>query len=483
MFTRVGDNIEFLDNMGVRRDYTTYKNIPSWLPSLIMSPKLQYETADPPDTYKGQLQPHQKVALGFALSRPRSMLALDCGLGKTHIGMAYMLMHLPALVICPASLKTSWLEHLYMFAPDSMHEIEIVSYSSLKKLKQPMKVNCIVVDEAHYLKHESSIRSKLFHKLQETCKNILLLTGTPAQRNMDLFNLLKILDGDRFKYFWHYNHSKKPNELYFADRYCMPEPIWIGGCRHGYKFTKNNNCKELALICEIYILRMKKQDILKDLPPLETISEIVGSTSSPEYFKTKLSDIEHIRETRGNRMADKDLLALCRESTTQKLPFVKLPIQTWLQENVDSKCILFYHHSEIGDQLVDMVHDMGVSHIRIDGKMSMKKRCEQLTTFHQDRECRVGILSLCATSTGLNLQFCTKIFFVEMTFLSVHHTQAESRIHRIGQTQNVSVTYLLLHGTTDMMLWNSFKSKRQTERLLFDDDEHSSDDGNVVVVL
>ena len=410
------------------------------------------------------------------------MLALDCGLGKTHIGMAYMLMHLPALIICPASLKTNWLEHLYMFAPESMSDIEITSYSSLKKVDVNVsKMNCIVVDEAHYLKHESSNRSKLFNQLQKKCDNILLLTGTPAQRNMDLFNLLKILDGKRFKYFWHYNHTKKPDELYFAERYCIPEPIWIGGTRHGHKFTKNSNCKELSLVCECYILRMKKEDILVDLPPLETMSEIVGSTESPDYFKTKLSEIENVRETRGNRMADRDLLSLCRESTIQKLPLVQAPIQRWLQENADGKCILFYHHSEIGDRLVDMVRDMGVMYIRIDGKTSMKKRCTQLTTFHKDIDHRVGILSLCATSTGLNLQFCTKIFFVEMTFLSVHHTQAESRIHRIGQTQNVSVTYLLLQGTTDIMLWNSLQSKRQTERILFDD-ECLSDDDDVVVL-
>jgi SWI/SNF-related matrix-associated actin-dependent regulator 1 of chromatin subfamily A len=457
-----------------------FKNITSHpsLDILLKTPKLTYTEMEPPPLYKGTLQPHQKKALGFAVSRARTMLALDCGLGKTHIGMAYMLLHLPALVVCPASLRSSWIEHIEMFAPGASDRIEVISYSSLRKVKNK-NINSVVADEAHYLKHESSQRSKQFCLIQKQCKRTLLLTGTPAQRNMDIFHLLKILDGKQFPHFYHYKHKKKPGAFYFADRYCIPEAVWIGGTQHGFKFTKNNHTSELALICEHYILRMKKDDVL-DLPTLTLSSVIVGKTASPAYYKTKWTEIEDIREKRGNRIADCELLALCRESTFQKLPFVYKPVDEWSVSNPGKKCILFYHHKDIGDKLAEMVEGLGISYIRIDGKTTMKKRCTLLDVFKNNSECRIGILSLCATSTGLNLQFCTKIFFVEMTFLSVHHTQAESRIHRIGQTQDVSVTYLLLDGTTDMMLWNSLKAKRRTEAMLFDlksDSDSDSDPG------
>lgn len=471
----MNNQIQFCDKDGILCDYTKY-NLPDWLPELLLNtPKQQYTSMEPSSMYKGTLQSHQKEALGFAMSRPRTMLALDCGLGKTHIGMAYLVMHLPALVICPASLKASWIEHIHLYAPNSADQVDVVSYSSLKlySREKVTRIKCIVADEAHYLKNESSIRSKLFHNIQKTCRNILLLTGTPAQRNMDLFNLLKILDGDKFKYFYHYNYAKKTGELYFADRYCIPEPVWIGGSKHGYKFTKNKNSSELALLCECYILRMKKTDVLR-LPEIEVSSEVVGHTDRPDYYQSKYTEIEELRERKGNRVADRDLLSLCRESTMQKLPFISTPIKKWLDENPGSKCILFYHHTDVGNSLVQMMEPMGSSYIRIDGKTTMKKRCVELQRFRDDPQCRVGILSLCATSTGLNLQFCTQIFFTEMTFLSIHHTQAESRIHRIGQTRDVKVTYLILQGTTDIMVWRSLLSKRRAEKLLFDGD--SSDD-------
>ncbi len=114
--------------------------------------------ADAPVAYLGILRPHQRTALEFALDRERAMLALDCGLGKTHIGIAYMLSFLPALVVCPASLKASWKEHILMYAPSAVTQITIVSYN---KLDTPgVEIQCIVADEAHYLKHESSQRSR-----------------------------------------------------------------------------------------------------------------------------------------------------------------------------------------------------------------------------------------------------------------------------------------------------------------------------------
>jgi SWI/SNF-related matrix-associated actin-dependent regulator 1 of chromatin subfamily A len=453
--------------------------IPSWLTDLLHAPIEKVPPVCAPVSYLGTLRPHQSIALGFALNRRRSMLALDCGLGKTHIGIAYMLHYLPALVVCPASLRSSWTEHITLFAPAALQQITIVSYAGLKKYDNT-NIMCVVADEAHYLKHESSSRSKNFAKIRSKCPNTLLLTGTPAQRNSDVFHLLKLLDPTHFKHFYHYKHHKIPGELYFAERYCIPEAVWVGGMQHGFKFTRNANCKELALICEHYMLRMKKDDVLQ-LPDLQIDALIVGKTTHETYFRKKIKDIETLRETMGTRRADTELLSLCREASIQKVPLAEIAITEWMQTHPSERIILFYHHRQIGDMLSSFMESIGKSFVRIDGKTTMKKRCKLLRTFMDDPSCMVGILSMCATSTGLNLQFCTKVFFVELTFLSTHHVQAESRVHRIGQTRDVEVTYLLLDGTTDNMLWQCLQMKRMAETELFDtyrNDRASQDTNN-----
>jgi SNF2 family DNA or RNA helicase len=214
------------------------------------------------------------------------------------------------------------------------------------------------------------------------------------------------------------------------------------------------------------MLRMKKEDVVT-LPALHTEAVLLGCVEDPAYFATRRAEIDVIRETKGSRRADVEMLALCRETSQRKLPLVSPYLNAWIQTHPYEKVIVFYHHKDIGDQIVQAI-GAAVGHIRIDGKTSMKKRVQRIQMFRTDPDCRVGVLSMCATSTGLNLQFCTKIIFAELTFLSVHHTQAEARIHRIGQDREVSVDYLILDGTTDTMLWRSLMAKRKTETLLFD---------------
>jgi SNF2 family DNA or RNA helicase len=392
------------------------------------------------------------------------MLALDCGLGKTHVGIAYMLLHLPAVVVCPASLIASWHEHILAFAPSALSQITIQSYN---KMVLVPGTQCVVADEAHYLKHEGSQRSQAFMRLLVHQPRVLLLTGTPAQRNMDLFHLLKILCPDQITHFFHYGHAKVPGRWYFAERYTVPVPVWIGGARHGFKFTTNRHSEELALLGEHVILRMKKNDVVQ-LPDLTVTAVSVGSTDDPVYFAKRWREIDEVRQTCGNRKADSELLALCRETAQAKLPLVTAYLLSWLHTHPTAKVIVFYHHQDIGTDLATTLDHHQFGYVRIDGKTPMRTRVQRLQTFRTDTMCRVGVLSMCATSTGLNLQFCTKILFVELTFLSVHHTQAEARIHRIGQDQPVSVDYLVLDGTTDTLLWQSLQSKRRAEEILFD---------------
>ena len=166
-----------------------------WINNVLMSDKEDPPNVPAPDTYLGSLYTYQERALGFAIYRPRTMLALDCGLGKTHIGIAYMLLNLPAMVVCPASLISSWVEHILSFAPSAQSQITVSSYN---KMQPKPGLRCVVADEAHYLKTEGSKRSKMFGRIVRNCPRVLLMTGTPAHRNVDLFNLLKILDPEHF---------------------------------------------------------------------------------------------------------------------------------------------------------------------------------------------------------------------------------------------------------------------------------------------
>jgi SNF2 family DNA or RNA helicase len=427
-----------------------------------------------PVAFVGDLRPYQLAAFRFAHQRTRSMLALDMGLGKTVIGIAYALAHLPALIVCPASMIASWEEHCALFAPsipcsstllDGSSPITIVSYHRLARIRHAFQ--CLVADECHYLKHASSFRAQAFSRLQHTSPKTLFLTGTPAQKHADIFNLLHLMDKQTFPTFYHYGVNKKRGVFYFADRYCRPEPVWLAGQRHGFTFKKNQNAAELRVVCQHYLLRMKKEEVLT-LPPLSRFSRTIGALSEQrrEEVRRELDRIETVRETRGALHADVALLALCREMAVEKAPSVYPEL---LRASAGTeRTIVFFHHKAVGALYQTWLASQQIPFVFIDGGTPMKARGAILERWKASAGPRIGLCSLCATSTGLNLQFCTRILCVELTFHSTHHTQSEARIYRIGQTKPVEITYLLLEGSTDQLLWAALNRKIQVEATLFD---------------
>jgi SNF2 family DNA or RNA helicase len=190
------------------------------------------------------------------------------------------------------------------------------------------------------------------------------------------------------------------------------------------------------------------------------------SPTEQAAIQRELHRIDHLREHYGQRRGDAALLQLCHQQTLQKVPHV-LPILATREQ----RCIVFFHHRDVGQAYRTWMEETGKSFVYIDGQTSTSERCQIIQTWKEDPSIVFGLFSLCATSTGLNLQFCTEILCVELTFHAAHHIQSEARIHRLGQTQEVHITYIIQPGTPDDMLWGSLNRKMAAERHLFRGDD------------
>ena len=240
------------------------------------------------------LKPHQERAIKFLTTRKKGVLALQMGFGKSISAIVSALEneYRKILVVCPASVKSTWKRELKYFVHedeitivegskwkenkftiinydilDNFYEVptEIVKrrvkdvdengkikYNWVEKevvsrkneiIKDAMEnsqlfqsqFDCIIIDEVHRLSNKTSGRYKIISDLIQRSKpqGIFELTGTMITNNpMNLYNILKLIDADVTKDWVHY-----------AITYCDGKQIFVKGERDKYTnvFLKKHN--------------------------------------------------------------------------------------------------------------------------------------------------------------------------------------------------------------------------------------------------
>ena len=71
----------------------------------------------------------------------------------------------------------------------------------------------------------------------------------------------------------------------------------------------------------------------------------------------------------------------------------------------------------------------------------------------------MAVLSITAANSGITLTAANLVVFAELFWNPGVLTQAEDRAHRIGQTDSVSIQYLVARDTADDVIWPMIQSK------------------------
>lgn len=167
-----------------------------------------------------KLYKHQEEGIKFLLSRKGCVLADDMGLGKSIQSIIAALESgaKKILVVAPSSAKINWEREINVFCDDTAivegkkwnhAKFTIINFDILKNFYtlpdgkkrnegEPQQIlrrelsntgfDLVIIDEAHYLKNNESIRGKIMVELctKYNVARTWLLTGTPvANRPMD----------------------------------------------------------------------------------------------------------------------------------------------------------------------------------------------------------------------------------------------------------------------------------------------------------
>eukprot|EP00834_Sanchytrium_tribonematis_P006933 NODE_563_length_5987_cov_2.002717.p2 type:complete len:434 gc:universal NODE_563_length_5987_cov_2.002717:2713-1412(-) len=317
----------------------------------------------------------------------KMMLSDDMGLGKTIQTFACIgaVDAYPVMIATPSTLVENWENELLKWTNIGGHNIVKIRKGKdiipvLHNIKIGMKKIILVtvdlaaknakefekkfafgvLDEAHSVKNEMTIRYKGLSKILNHCEYSILISGTPITGKIEeLFTQLKICRPDFFK-----------NKMAFGSRYSNVRQFMVNGITI-QKFDGTKNIDELNFLMQNMMIRRKKQDILQLADKNRTCvvrqineKDLKWCTSLFDRLKKsskKQNDDDVLREAMGSKNSDISSLwlDLYRATCQAKIQFVKDYIQELLEckyninekpvEGVTSNVngILFFCHHQM----------------------------------------------------------------------------------------------------------------------------------------
>uniref|UniRef100_A0A6Q2Z2M5 SWI/SNF-related matrix-associated actin-dependent regulator of chromatin subfamily A-like protein 1 n=1 Tax=Esox lucius TaxID=8010 RepID=A0A6Q2Z2M5_ESOLU len=405
------------------------------------------------------LMPFQREGVNFAVSKEgRLLLADDMGLGKTVQAIciaAYYRKEWPLLVVAPSSVRFTWAEAfrrwLPSVRPDSINVVvkgkdnlrcglvNIVSYDLLSRMEKQQATkpfNVLIMDESHFLKNIKTARCKAALPLLKAAKRVILLSGTPAMsRPSELYTQILAVNPALFPRF----HD-------FGTRYCDARQLpW------GWDYSGSSNLVELKLMLEeSLMLRRLKSDVLSQLPAKQR--KVVTVTTDGVNI-TLMSGFNIL-------LCHKEaLLVFFNHTAEAKIKAIIEYIHDML-ECGRRKFLVFAHHRLVLDSITQELREkVGVCSIRIDGSTPSSDRQQLCDWFQSTEKSCVAVLSITAANMGITLHSAALVVFAELFWNPGVLIQAEDRVHRIGQTSNVDIHYLVAKGTADDYLWPMIQEK------------------------
>lgn len=408
------------------------------------------------------LLPHQEEAFEKLKGIRVGALFMEQGTGKTRTALEIVKKRLDArkvdavLWLCPCSVKRNLKDDLLLHCgqyPDEIlvRGIESLSssdrlYLQLLELVETHNV-FLVVDETTLTKNPRAIRTERIVQLSQKCRYKLILNGTPISRNeADLFAQFYILDWRILGYQSYYS---------FAANHLEFRTIRLPNGREIVDKSKINRVLNVDYLTEKiapYTFQIRKADCLK-LPEKRYHRRYfyMDPAQDEEYGHVEQEFLQEVDEMRAETIYK--LFTACQHVSsgrhvltgpTERMhtaPIFKRPLDNprikalldVVKEISDEKAIIFCKYQHEVDSIIDLLPNA----LEFTGRISQRKRQENLASFRADG--RYLVANKTCGAFGLNLQFCHNVIFYNNDFNLATRAQAEDRVHRLGQGEDVQI--------------------------------------------
>lgn len=403
-----------------------------------------------------QLDPHQVEAVERLTRSPRGGLFDQPRVGKTapSIVAANKVGARRVLVLCPAVAVVNWWTQIPLWG-GVVANWRVESYDTYARnakrraqLEEVFEPDLVILDEAHYLKNRSALRTKAIYG--ERCKGdtplheaayIWALTGTPMPNHPgELWTHFRALAGEQLSY------------GQWIDRYCITRPTPYGVQVVG---TKMAALPELRAKVKAFARRLTfaavhgndKEPLIWNTVPIGG-SKLGGAVKAVEGEKGTKKALEALAQGRKPTAEEEVELAKWRRIVSEvKAPLVVDYIIDYLDADPKNKVLCLGWHTEALEAI-----DRGLAKYSagiITGKTTRDVREKVRIRFQMLADKRVVTGNILACGTAIDLSAATLVVFAELVYVPGDNEQAAMRAVNRDKKGAVPVDVLALAGSSD----------------------------------
>lgn len=419
--------------------------------------RTEIEYAAPSARFQGTLRPYQQEGLNWLVwlknSSFNGILADEMGLGKTVQILAYLSrqpLNDRHLIIVPTSLLFNWERECTRFLPDipvyrhhgsarsgniPEYGIILTSYHTLQNDQELFKDfiwDTLILDEAQMVKNPDTKIAKVLYQLKSRLR--VAMTGTIIENHS--------------RELWAHFHFLMPGML--GDRDFFEKQLSLAAVDSRY-------VRKIRKITRPFILRRRKEEVAKDLPPLQEYMTFVEMPESQraiyDHFlaamRQGLLKKVHQEGAKKHRMEIFEALLRLRqiacspllvsnlfpEATDEsgKMQALFIDLETIREEG--KKALIFSQFSSMLHLIANKLSADKVPFSYLDG--STRDRETPVRKFQEDPSIPFFLSTLKAGGVGLNLTAADYVLLYDPWWHDAAEAQAISRAHRIGQTKPV----------------------------------------------
>lgn len=446
--------------------------------------------------------PHQEIGYRRTLWQKRLGLWWDMGCGKTMAAL-WIAQHLwmfehkgRVLILCPVSLISTWQDEMkkHLMVKYSVYPIVgtkkqktkmlnawamagvgnlifgIITWDTAKvmaKELEQIRLDYVIGDESSYVKNHAAQRTKAAIEIADRAEHVIALNGTPYVSDVrDLWSQIRFLSqayaGDSY---WRF-----VNRYVEFDKSPWHKPI---GLRPEMK-------QELKRLLDVIGMSIRKEDVLKDLPPKSyQVRWVEAEGEQKKALDKAMHEFEIAVQAykKGSKTRTEEIIAIknamaratrvqqismgwSRNESGEIIRFKENPkadaFSDILGECHDKKVVTFSRFIEDLEILTETSRKSDRKPTLYHGGLPYKDaEANKYSFMHGDSNVFIGQVQ--KGSVGLNLQVSSIcVFFNNWWSLGVR-TQAEGRLHRKGQVNPVSYFDIMMKGSVDEKIKESFE--------------------------